>query len=169
MQRILKLHIDRFECRQGAAAIEFALLAPVFLIMVFGLIEICLVSWTSITLGRALQAGGKYIIDTRQDMQTPVYNTLKQKICDAITGTSLSCDNLVVAVYAYDDPTGSPVTLPKPLTDVQPAFTADNYVIALGYNWPFSLISTPLLIPKVGGIRQMRRVTYIAAAERPIE
>lgn len=154
---------------QGSVAIEFAMLVPLFLMFVIGLIELGFINWASISMARAAEAGSQYLVNRKEDMQNPSYAELKDVMCAQMRSSGLSCSNLSVAVFDYDDPSTNPVTLPKPIVDKTNPLTAHNFILALGYNWTFSLISTPLLVPSVNGVRQLRRVTYVATAERPIE
>jgi Flp pilus assembly protein TadG len=80
--------------RQGVAAVEFALIAPVLLVMLAGVIDFSLYIGTRIELEQALRAGAQYALKDFTDSTT---------ISAAVTGAT----NLSSVTVSYDPATDS--------------------------------------------------------------
>lgn len=60
-----------FDCRSGATAVEFAIVAPVFLIMCLGVFEISRALWIKGSMQFAAEEAARYaIVNTSADMTT---------------------------------------------------------------------------------------------------
>lgn len=60
-----------FDCRYGATAVEFAIVAPVFLIMVIGIFEISRALWIKGSMQYAVEETARYaIVNTSTDTTT---------------------------------------------------------------------------------------------------
>ena len=95
----------------GATAVEFALLLPVFIGIVFGLIEIGRVLYTNHSLDFAVREATRYAIVRSATSPTPATTTNIEDVVKART-TGLDPAKLAVAVsYAPDNSPGSVVTV----------------------------------------------------------
>jgi len=86
----------------GSALIEFAMLAPVFFMLVVGLVEFVVYQYNAYALNyvtyeaaRVLQTGQ---VQTSGDMSTAFHD----QVC-AAAGTMIDCNSVVFDVRAFDD------------------------------------------------------------------
>lgn len=131
---------------RGVAAIEFAMLALPFFMLVFAILETGLVFMAETTLERGVES-------VARDVRTGVFRAdrleedeFRERICDGV-GFLLDCSKLKVdlAVYAeFDDVEGAPPTKPDGSSDFS-GFGYDrpgpDQVVALRvvYDWPLTL------------------------------
>jgi Flp pilus assembly protein TadG len=87
--------------RRGAAAVEFALIAPVFFWLTMGMAEITMIGFSQTTLDFAVAKSARQIrIGQAQSAGAVAFH---QAICDNMTGlVSLQCTDLYVDVDAFD-------------------------------------------------------------------
>lgn len=169
---------------RGVTAIEFAFVAPVFFLFVFGILEIALIVFFASLISDGAEQGNRYLRDQTMNCvrqgaagQGSINCTgatiagLRQAICGAISVGGMSCaaDSLKLAVYPADNPIANP--FPSSLMiDETPANLKQSraYVIAVGYEWPFALSTSTLLLPTQGGRTQIQYRTYSSTAERAL-
>ena len=91
-----------FRCRLGATAVEFGLVAPAFLIMVLGTVEVSRAMWIKATLQFAVEEAARFAIVNTSATTTAVA-TEAQNSC---TGTGMSTNVCNGAFTAVQDTTG---------------------------------------------------------------
>lgn len=159
--------------RSGATAIEFALVGPVFLMMIFGTFEVGLISLYSTMLDEGADAGATYMRDIRVFNKKTVYSDqdLRKAVCDAISATSMSCseDQLKIAVYYAGEPITRPMNIPDIIENKSALWRGwgGSYVIAVAYEWRTYFPTTSLLMKTRGDRAQFQARTYAVPAERP--
>jgi hypothetical protein len=169
---------------RGVAAIEFAFVAPVFLMFIFGILEIAFIVLQSSLLNDAGQAAGVYLRNeamscTRKGKPgDPDFNCtaasqvgVRQAVCNAVKIGGMSCDvtRLKVAVYSADDLSKNPVTIPEMIEDRRGGVKASrSYVIALGYEWGFGLPTAKLLLTTSGDRTQLQARVFVTTVERAL-
>ncbi len=139
--------------RQGATAVEFALIAPAFLAMLFAVIQSTLFLFAQETLQNAAVQGGRLFMTGKA--QTTGSNGLSQTqfandICPMISAV-FTCANLQINVSAYSsfgsastsapalyDSNGNPITSGT----YNPGTQGEIMVVQLVYPWP--IIGIPL-------------------------
>src|SRR3981189_691793 len=95
--------------RRGSAAVEFALVAPVFFALLFAIIETALVFFA----GQVLETGVQDTDRLISTSQTPALATdFNQKLCDRVS-VLLTCANLCVDVRSYA--AGTAITIVDPI------------------------------------------------------
>jgi hypothetical protein len=171
-QRLRKSAIRLVAEQDGVTAVEFALLLPVFLLLVFGILEIglALIYVTLISFGA--DKGIAYLIDQRQNYETITEPGLRTAVCSAFAGTPLTCDErLKIALINADDPTPTSVAVPRPITDVWDSEDGlgGQYLLAIGYNWTFIFPTTKYVLPYAGPEAQIQAVNMAVLAERVTE
>ena len=96
-------HLSKFRLfgrsRKGSAAIEFAFVAPVFFMFLFGIIEGGIMFFGQTALMNSVQDAAR-LIRTGQAQGTINQSAFAQKVCDGISAL-LSCGNLQVDVQNY--------------------------------------------------------------------
>ena len=107
MKRLLRL----LSCRRGATIVEFAFVAPVFLAMIFGVIDIARATWTFGSLNYAAERAARYASIHTSDSNPIAASTVQTYALNAYYGESLSgnpftysatgCGNTVTATYNY--------------------------------------------------------------------
>jgi Flp pilus assembly pilin Flp len=113
------------DCRErGAAAVEFAIIFPILLLLVLGLIEVGRAIWTQTTLDYAVQAAARCVaISPKLCLDVPTYAARKafgltfDDPASVFVVTSGSC-----SVDANGIPTGAEVTASLPFDWLAPAF-----------------------------------------------
>ena len=92
----------------GSAAIEFAIVAPVFLLMMFAILETSMVFFANMTLDNAVLTTGRLIRTGQQQSQNKTQTDFRTAVCDEIKAL-LSCDaqHLFVDVRAFTNFNGT--------------------------------------------------------------
>jgi Flp pilus assembly protein TadG len=77
--------------RAGSAAIEFAMIAPLFFLMLFATLETGLAYFANMTLQNAVQQTARVIRTGQASKQNMTQAQFRQKVCDQVK-VLLSCD-----------------------------------------------------------------------------
>jgi Flp pilus assembly protein TadG len=146
----------RFVRREdGAAAVEFALVATPFLALVFAIIETALVFFAGQTLEAAVTASSRLIMTGQAWSDGLTQATFKSKVCDQVVGGLFDCANkLHVSVQKYTSFSAASTTPPydgngqfdESQMKYEPGEPGDIIVVSLYYQWPIyvSLLSNNL-------------------------
>ena len=133
----------RFVRRQeGAAAVEFALVAAPFLAMVFAIIETALVFFAGQALETAAADSARLIMTGQAQNAGYDQTKFKQAVCGKIFGLFNCNSGLYVDVKNYPAfasiPTAKPITNGNMDTNVSysPGAAGDIVVVKLMYQWP---------------------------------
>lgn len=117
--------------REGATAIEFAMVVTPFLMLVFGVIGVGLFFFTETVLDQALNASSRQI-RTGQSRQTATgeltVKNLKNDICGRTAGL-ISCDKLSLVIESED--TWDEVATIRSCTNTSGAVVGSNYADAI--------------------------------------
>lgn len=167
MARKIRALYRRFvAARQGATAVEFALIAAPFLALMFGVLELGMVFMVSTTLDNATEAAARKIRTGEfQTAGSGTAATFKTAICDNMSWLGSSCStNLNVDVRTF---TGfANVTLSDPVTNgafdsskttFVPGSGEDIVVVRAYYEW--NLI-TPMLNAGLANLGGTKRLIY---------
>ena len=118
----------RADGNKASAAIEFAMIAPVFFILLMGIIENGVIYFAGSTLQFATDNAARYIRTGQASAASMSQSQFRTRICNDISPV-LPCDsNLQIDVEAYTNYTGANFTTP---TDSQGNLltTLNNYQI----------------------------------------
>lgn len=177
---------------RGVTAVEFAFVAPLYFLLIAGIAELALMTWFSGILNDGTAQAAQYLREEtmkcmRQgappDPTKPWVsqsNTnctgatsagMRNAICNAVSMGGVSCDaaRLKLAVHPADNPIARPIPNPILVDETVPDLKASRaYVIALGYEWPFTLPTTRLLLATQGDRSQIQVRTYMSTTERTL-
>ncbi len=140
-----KRGIPRFRRdRSGSAAIEFALVAPIFFALLFAILETALVFFASQTLETATQDVGRLVMTGQAQNQSLTQGQFKDEVCKRLTAL-FDCQNgIYVDVQSF--PAGfATVNIPSaidgsrnfiPTMQYKPGNACDVVVMRLFYQWP---------------------------------
>lgn len=144
--RLLPARLARRFVRQqdGAAAVEFALVALPFLALLFAILETALVFFAGQTLEAAATTAGRLVMTGQAQNGGFSQADFKQKVCDALAGGLFDCTNGVyVDVKTYTN--YAAVNNASPIANGQFDTTQMAYnlgspgsivVVSLYYQWP---------------------------------
>lgn len=148
----------RRDC-SGASAVEFAIVAFPFIVLLLGLLEVALISVGSFILDSATEQAARLI----RTGQASSFNAaqFRQAVCDRLT-TPIDCsENLKIDVQKFSN--FSSIELTQPVDDdgnvisdfgFNPGGTGEVVVVRVFYEWP--------LIGKVpGGIGNLENGNYM--------
>ncbi len=96
--------------RRGATAVEFALIAPIFLIMVFGVFEVGRAMWIKSSLQFAVEEAGRYAIVNTSATTTTVATYAQTRYTDSglsATGVTFAATQDTTGGVTYVSITGS--------------------------------------------------------------
>jgi Flp pilus assembly protein TadG len=145
--------LRRFRCnRRGSAAVEFALVAPIFFALLFAIIETALVFFAGQVLETGVQDSSRLIYTS----QTVTPAAFKQDVCDRVA-TLFSCANVCVEVVSYDpgaamiiaDPIDGSGNFNSTCTITLPSSTQTAVVRAF-YQWPLIVTGLGYNIANIG-------------------
>jgi Flp pilus assembly protein TadG len=128
--------------RRGSAAVEFALVAPVFIALLFAIIEIALMFFASQVLETITQSSARMIFTGQAQNAVYSQSDFKTYVCSQIP-ILFTCDNIYVDVRSYPAFTG--VTINSQIdaggnfiNDMQyvPGGPGAIVVVRLFYQWP---------------------------------
>jgi Flp pilus assembly protein TadG len=169
--------LRRFRCnRRGSAAVEFALIAPVFFALLFALIETALVFFAGQVLETGVQDSGRLLFTNQSNCAGMSQVDFKQNICDRVSAL-MSCSGIDVDVRSY--PAGTAITITDPLVSgtyvsnavYQPPAcnsTTDTVVVRGFYQWPLIVTGLGYNIANIGrGTASSKRLLAATSAFRP--
>jgi Flp pilus assembly protein TadG len=157
--RVAGARIARRFVRQqdGAAAVEFALVAAPFLAMVFAIIETAVIFFAGQALETAAADSARLIMTGQAQTAGYDQTKFKEAVCGKIYGLFNCNGGLYVDVKSY----GSFASIPtsKPITDgnldtntgYQPGNPGDIVVVRLMYQWPVYVSLLGLNLSDVSG------------------
>jgi len=170
LTKYLRRHVSRL-CveRSGTTAVEFALIAPPFLALLFAILETTLFLFAQATLqNAAVQAGRLFMTGQVQNAGT-TQTQFQTQICPLVSAL-FTCSNVMVNVAAYSN-FGGAVTSAPTLTynsngtvsntwSYSPGTPGQVMVLQLIYQWPIIGIPLGSVLPSLGnGTTEMMGVT----------
>ena len=167
--------------RQGSAAVEFALIAPIFFVLLFAIIETAIVFFAGQVLEIGVQDAGRLIYTSQVQAAGTTAVAFKQSICDRVA-VMFACDaNLYIDVRSYA--AGTPIIITDPIDGAgnfvnnfvyqpPPNGSDSTVVVRAFYQWP--LIVTGIMsglsynIANINrGTSNSKRLLAATAAFRP--
>ncbi len=140
----LKSVIQRFKrSKDGAAAVEYALVAAPFLALVFAILETALVFFASQVLETAAADSARLILTGQAQTSGLNQTQFKQEVCNRIYGLFDCNSGIKVDVRTYNS--FSSANMSKPIDangnvtftpSYQPGSPGDIIVVRLLYEWP---------------------------------
>lgn len=145
VRQILKTHRRLISSQGGAAAVEFALIAPAFLALLLAIFEVSLVLLMQQALQTATTKAGRLILTGQAQSQNTTAAQFKQQVCTAATSL-FNCANLYINVQTFSS--FSSVSMLNPV--LNGTFNAGSMSYSLGspgsvevvqvfYEWPVYL------------------------------
>lgn len=139
----LKTLLRRFcRHRRGSAAVEFALVAPVFFALLFAIIEVALMFFAGQVLETVTQASARYVLTGQAQSGGLTRAQFNTYVCSQIPAL-FTCGNLQIDVE--NQPSGSSVTIPPVFDSSGNYIGGNNYcpgsggsvvTVVLSYQWP---------------------------------
>jgi Flp pilus assembly protein TadG len=128
--------------RRGSAAVEFALVAPVFLALLFAIIEVALMFYATQVLETITQDAARYVLTGQAQNGTLTQSQFKTYVCSRIPAL-FTCSGIYVDVESQ--PSFSNVNLTPPVdgnghftpsTNYCPGNAGQVVMVRLQYVWP---------------------------------
>lgn len=139
--------------RRGAAAVEFALIAAPFFLMIFGLLEICLIFIMSSILDHAVTEASRPLRTGEVQNAAMDGNAFRNTICDELMGLldcnqRLHIDVRTIAGFG-GAPSGPPLDADNNLDDSGFGFTpgGPSEIVAVRVFYEWDLITPIMSIP----------------------
>jgi Flp pilus assembly protein TadG len=159
--------------RRGSAAVEFALVAPVFFALLFAIIETALVFFAGQVLETGVQDTGRLIYTGQNTGMSQV--DFNQNLCNRVS-VMFTCANICVDVRSYA--AGTAISITDPIDSsgnfngtcvYQPPTTLDQTVIVRAfYQWPLVVTGLGYNIANIGrGTSNSKRLLAATSAFRP--
>jgi Flp pilus assembly protein TadG len=148
--------------RRGSAAVEFALVAPVFFALLFAIIETALVFFASQVLETITQDSARMIFTGQAQAAGFTQAQFKTYVCSQIPAL-FDCNNIYVDVQSYGNSFGS-VTINSqidannnfvPPTSYSPGSANDIVVVRLFYQWPLYVTGLGYNIANLSGSKRL--------------
>jgi len=134
--------------KEGATAVEFALIAPVFIATLVAIFQVCVYVFVQQTLqNAAIQAGRLFLTGQAQSWSQTAFKTY---VCQNYLPAMFSCNSLVVLVQTYQSFAAANTSAPALYNNGQP-ITAWPYtpgtqgqIMVVQLVYPWSVVSGPL-------------------------
>ena len=128
--------------RRGSAAVEFALVAPVFFALLFAIVEVALMFFATQVLETVTQASARYILTGQAQGASLTQAQFKSYVCSQIPAL-FTCANVMVDVESYSSFASISNTPPCDAngnfvdnTGYNPGGPCNIVVVRLFYQWP---------------------------------
>lgn len=166
--------LRRFARRQeGAAAVEFALVAAPFLALVFAIMETAIVFFAGQTLETAAADSARLIMTGQAQTQGYTEATFKQAVCARIYVLANCTEELYVDVKSY--PKFAEANISKPVDDkgnlktgdfgYNPGGASQITVVRLMYQWPVYVSLLGLNLSDITGGKRLLMATVVFCNE----
>jgi Flp pilus assembly protein TadG len=151
--------------RRGSAAVEFALVAPVFFALLFAIIETALVFFASQVLETITQDSARQILTGQAQTAGLTQAQFKTFVCGKIPAL-FTCGNVYVDVQSY--PAFSSVAINSQIDGANnfvnnmqycPGNPGDIVVVRLFYQWPLFVTGLGYNISNLSGSKRLLSAT----------
>ena len=144
--------------QDGAAAVEFAMVAAAFLAMMFAILETALVFFAGQTLETAGADSARLIMTGQAQNQSLSQTTFKNAVCARIYGLFNCSSGVYVDVRTYANFSSVSMTTPVDANGnlvnnfvYQPGGPGDIVVVRLFYQWPITISLMGLNLSNMSG------------------
>ncbi len=146
---------------RGQALVEFAMVVPLFLLMMFGFIEIALITASLATYNFAAKDAARLgaLVGPTNPTGTPVDNQIVNLIKSRTSGIVVA---KLVEIEIYKSDAGGDYILPGNSAPVEDAYDANGNLIGTA-GWPASSRNDTLLDADYLGIRVTFNYTYLTS------
>jgi Flp pilus assembly protein TadG len=151
--------------RRGSAAVEFALVAPVFFALLFAIIETALVFFAGQVLETITQNSARMIMTGQAQTASFTQAQFQTYVCSQIPAL-FTCSSIYVDVQNY--PTFSNVTINSQIDgsnnfvnnmQYKPGGPGDIVVVRLFYQWPLFVTGLGYNIANLSGSKRLLTAT----------
>jgi Flp pilus assembly protein TadG len=153
--------------RRGSAALEFAIVAPVFIALLFAIVEVALMFFATQVLETVTQAASRYIMTGQAQGASLTQAQFKTYVCSQIPAL-FTCANVYVDVESQSsfqsmnlaapiDPSGNFV----PANNYCPGNAGQQVMVRLQYVWPLFVTGLGFNMANING---NQRLLYATAA-----
>ncbi|NVN87626.1 MAG: pilus assembly protein [Rhodopseudomonas sp.] len=157
----------RFSRNRGAsAAVEFALVAPIFFGLLFAIIETALMFFASQVLETAVQDSARLILTGQAQGAAFSKDQFKTQVCNRINALFDCAGGIYVDVQSY--PAFTNVTIADPVdasknfvdnTKYLPGAAGDIVVVRVFYQWPLLVTGLGYNISNLSGSKRLLSAT----------
>lgn len=147
--------------RRGSAAVEFALVAPVFFALLFAILETAIIFFAGQVLETMTQTSARYILTGQAQNQGFKAADFKTYVCNQIPAL-FTCANVYVDVQSY--PAFSNITINSQIdaasnfvapTNYSPGGPGQIVVVRLFYQWPLFVTGLGYNISNLAGNQRL--------------
>ncbi len=151
--------------RRGSAAVEFALVAPVFFALLFAIIETAIIFFASQVLETVTQDSARMIMTGQAQTAAYTQAQFKTYLCGKIPAL-FTCANVYVDVQSY--PAFASVTITDPIDagknfvptmHYSPGAAGDIVVVRVFYQWPLFVTGLGYNISNLTGSQRLLSAT----------
>jgi Flp pilus assembly protein TadG len=154
-QRFMRLIRRLLRRREGAVAVEYALILPVYVYLLAGIIEMSMLFYTTTVVDGAVMDAGRQILTGQAQQSASTLTTFQTSLCSAL-GSVYNCNNMTFNVQTFSsfatvsmpdvyldadgnlvDVDGNPIALP-----FNAGASGEITVVRVIYSWTFF---TPLI------------------------
>jgi Flp pilus assembly protein TadG len=134
--------------REGATAVEFALIAPAFIALVVAIFQVCVYVFVQQSLQNAATQAGRLFLTGQA--QTWSQSTFKDYVCTNYLPSLFSCSSLIVSVQTYQNFASASTTAPAlynagvPITSFPYSPGTQGQIMVVQLVYPWSVVSGPL-------------------------
>ncbi|WP_233516343.1 TadE/TadG family type IV pilus assembly protein [Janthinobacterium sp. BJB426] len=119
----------------GASLVEFAIIAPVFLLLMIGVIELSMAYFANLTMQHAVREGARYAVTGNSDLDPASSNQQRyQAVIQKMKASSMGIYDKVNPVITVNGSSGTSAGMF--------GNSGDIVVISVAYNWTFA---TPMM------------------------
>ena len=152
--------------RRGSAAVEFALVAPIFFAVLFAIIELALVFFASQILETVTQDTARLIMTGQAQNASYTQAQFKNAVCarltvmfDCVNGVSIDVKNYpTFATVDVTDPIDSGKNFVAP-NNYLPGGPGDIVVVRLFYKWPLFVTGLGFNVANIGTNQRLLTAT----------
>ena len=152
--------------RRGSAAVEFALVAPVFFALLFAIIETAIVFFASQVLETVTQDSARMIMTGQAQVAGYSASQFKDYVCGKVSVLFDCANGIYVDVQSYPAFSGVSISDPidasknfVPSNNYSPGGPGDIVVVRLFYQWPLFVTGLGYNIANLSGSKRLLTAT----------
>jgi Flp pilus assembly protein TadG len=151
--------------RRGSAAIEFAMVAPMFIALLFAIIETAMVFYASQVLETVTQDSARMIMTGQAQNAAYTQAQFKAYVCSQVVALFDCTNGIYVDVQSYSSFGSVNVTDPitaktfVPPNNYSPGGPGDIVVVRLFYQWPIFVTGLGFNLSNLNGSKRLLTAT----------